>query len=170
LAVQHATAVKDAVDRARRGQRLDPSGIKDPADRFRPVEAQITLMAQLASDVQDTIGATGPKISSLTMPASGATSVSTVGATKCPVRSAGIRAWYVCPFDDGGAKTSLSAPLAARTRSTATPVRTRWGSAVRVSPLRGYSARTRAMPSTTRFSSTRIFVWAPTWKLADVVV
>ena len=43
------------VDRAQSGQRLDPAGIKDLADRFRLVEAQITLVAQLASDVQDEI-------------------------------------------------------------------------------------------------------------------
>src|SRR3954447_7349771 len=62
LAVQHAPAVKDAVDRAQSGQRLDPAGIKDLADRFRPVEAQITLVAQLASDVEDEIldGGGGP--------------------------------------------------------------------------------------------------------------
>jgi hypothetical protein len=62
LAVPHATAVKDAVDRPQRGQRLDPPGLQDLADRFRPVETQITLVAHLATHVQDEVldGGGGP--------------------------------------------------------------------------------------------------------------
>ena len=62
LAVQRATAVEDAVDRPQCGQRRDPAGSKGVADRFRPVEAQVTLVAQLASHVEDEIfdGGGGP--------------------------------------------------------------------------------------------------------------
>src|SRR5512135_1308013 len=61
-AVQHATAVEDAVDRPQRGERLDPAGSKGVADRFGPVEAQIALVAQLASHVEDEVldGGGGP--------------------------------------------------------------------------------------------------------------
>src|SRR5262249_40588085 len=62
LAVEYATAVEDAVDRAQRGQRLDPAGSQGVADRLRPVEAQVTVVAQLATHVQNEIldGGGGP--------------------------------------------------------------------------------------------------------------